>query len=142
MNWKDEAVEKLRRYPVMVNAVQTIPKELEWLTEEARSLQAVRMGTGGVRNLRAQENRLMDNLVRRQELERLHSQAQMWVELTTDAMGKLTEQERELLSLLYMQSKDVSTVCRALGVERSTLYRNRDTALKKLTLALYGALES
>ena len=142
MNWKEEAIDKLRRYPVMVSAVQTIPRELERLEMEARALQSGAAGKGPGRNLRAQENRLMDNLVRRQELLRLQDNAESWVAVTGQGLSGLNEQEQKLLRLLYVEGANVQQVCMAMGVERSSLYRQRDAALKKLTLAMYGALES
>lgn len=143
MNWKDETVERLRRYPVMRNSLQAIPRELERLAEEAQSLQGVQVGTGGGgRKNRAQENRLLDNLVRRQELEVQLHRSCGWVEDTDDALELLTPQEQKILRRLYMEDADATAVCRELGMERSSLYRYRDGALRKLTLALYGGMES
>ena len=141
MTWKEEAAEKLRKLPVMVQATELIPRELARLELEARALQS---GTGklGGRNLRAQENRLLDNMIRRRELQDLCSSAESWVAITDSALGRLTPREKTLLTRLYVEGADVVSVCRELEIERSSLYRHRDAALRKLTLALYGALES
>lgn len=141
MNWKEEAAEKLRKLPMMVQATASIPKELERLELEARMLQSGNGRQGG-RNLRAQENRLLDNLVRRRELQDLWENAESWVQVTNEAMKKLTVTEEKVLTKLYVEGADVQQVCDVLQMERSSLYRYRDAALKKLTLALYGALES
>lgn len=142
MNWKEEAVEKLRRYPAMVSAVRLIPWELKELERQAATLQAVRLGGGGVRNLRACEDRLMDNLVKRQELEQRLQQAECQVAVTDGALTAIPEPDRQLLTKLYIDKESVQGVCQSLCVDRSTLYRLRDAALKQLTLAMYGALES
>ncbi len=142
MNWKDEAVEKLRRYPVMCHCLQAIPREIALLAEESQSLQTGMAASGGGRNVRSRENRLLDNLVRRQELENQLRSAKGWVENTAGALALLEPMEQKVLRLLYMDGIDATEVCRELGVERSSLYRYRDTALRKLTLALYGAVES
>ena len=143
MNWKEEALEKLQRYPMMTLALRTIPLELERLTREARELQSVGQGIGSRnRENRAQENRMMNNLVRRQELELQLEQARLWVSVTEEGLSHLTEEERSLLEKLYIQQIQATDLCQELGVERSSLYRYRDAALKKLTLGLYGGLES
>lgn len=142
MNWKEEAIDKLRKLPAMTGALQAIPKELERLELEAKALQAGSGRGRGRPSLRAQENRLLDNLVRRQELERQQINAETWVGITQQALGRLTKQERRLLDMLYVEELDAARVCDVLQMERSSLYRHRDAALKKLTLALYGALES
>lgn len=143
MNWKEEAAEKLRKLPMMVHAAASIPKELERLELEARMLQSgSNYAERGSLNVRAQENRLLDNMIRRRELQDLQENAERWVAVTSGALGKLTETEKKVLTKLYVEGEDVQQVCQVLRVERSSLYRCRDAALKKLTLALYGTLES
>lgn len=142
MNWKEEAIARLQRYPVMLHAVQLIPRELERLELEARALQSGAGRGRGKRNLRAAENQLLDNMVRRQELEQQQMNAECWVDTTGQALMFLTDRERKLLEMLYMEGADTARVCDTLQLERSSMYRHRDAALKKLTLAMYGALES
>lgn len=135
-------MDRLRRYPAMRNSLEAIPRELERLTEEAQGIKSMRLGVVGNRTIRARENRLLDNLVRRQELEMQLHRAGGWVEDTDDALELLTAQEQKILRRLYMEEADATAVCRELGMERSSLYRYRDEALRKLTLALYGGMES
>lgn len=135
-------MERLRRYPAMRNSLEAIPRELERLTEEAQGLKSMKLGVVSSRKQRAQENRLLDNLVRRQELELQLHRSSGWVEDTDDALELLTPQEQKILRRLYMEEADATSVCRELGMERSSLYRYRDGALRKLTLALYGGMES
>ncbi len=142
MNWKEEAVEKLRRYPLMAHSAQAIPRELERLEEEAGSLRSVQFGVGGGRKLRSHEDRLLDNLAQRQELAAQLERVESWVQTTDLALEQLAPQEQKVLRLLYIEGVEASTVSRELGIERSGLYRLRDGALKKLTIAMYGGLES
>ena len=135
-------MERLRRYPAMRNSLEAIPRELERLAEEAQGIKSMRLGVVGNRTIRARENRLLDNLVRRQELELQLHRSTGWVEDTDDALELLTDQEQKILRRLYMEEADATAVCRELGMERSSLYRYRDEALRKLTLALYGGMES
>ena len=43
---------------------------------------------------------------------------------------------------IYPERGGVSRLCEELGVEQSSVYRKRDKALERFTLALYGELES
>lgn len=143
MNWKEEAVQKLRRYRLMANSAQAIPRELERLAGEARTLHAAPFGGGGAMgNMRSYEDRLLDNLTQRQELEQQLERVESWVQITQQALEQLEPREQTVLRRLYMEGAEASAVGREIGLERSSLYRLRDEALRKLTIAMYGGLES
>ena len=142
MNWKEEAMEKLRRYRLMANSAHSIPMELERLAEEAQTLRTAPFGGGSRRNLRSHEDRLLDNLTQRQALEQQLERVECWVQVTQQALEQLEPREQTILRRLYMEGMDTSAVGRELGLERSSLYRLRDEALKKLTIAMYGGIES
>lgn len=140
MNWKQETIDKLEKYRAMTHAVKSIPLELFSLNKEAQAVQSRRPRNPQAQ--KAQQERLMDLMVKRQELEQCLSNAECWTQITADAMAQLTDQERSLLTMLYIDKVDPRMVCMQKNLDRSSLYRHRDAALKKLTLALYGALES
>ena len=142
MNWKEETVERLRRYPAMANAVKSIPMQMENLALEAQSLQSMQPGRFGGGNKRAQEDRLLNIFVQQQELALALQNAQCWVEITERALRRQPERDRALLRMLYVENQPAAQICELLGMEKSSLYRHRDTALKNLTLSIYGALES
>ena len=57
------------------------------------------------------------------------------------ALGSLTEEERLVLELFYIRRRKdhVGELKQRLGYESSTIYRIKDTALKRLSERLYGA---
>lgn len=144
MNWKSEAVDKLRKYDVMCNAVRSIPVELDRLEKEARALRSVNPSKILVRSgSNRHEDALLDNIVHRQELEYALEQAQLWVQTTQQAINILCAEDRQLLQNIFIcPAGNVQQLCAQMGMEKSTLYRKRDAALQKFTLALYGVLES
>lgn len=142
MNWKEEVTNKLRRYASMAGAAKSIPLELKNLEQEACALQSAQVGRVGVRSVRAYEDRLMNILVRQQELESQLDTVENWLQFMDRALRQLPEWEQKVLDLLYIQQLSATQVCGDLGMERSSLYRCRDAALKNLTLSMYGALES
>lgn len=142
MNWKEEVIEKLRRYPAMVSAANSIPLELAGLEQEACAIQSAQLGHSGPHSVRGYEDRLLNILVRQQELEGQLSSVEGWLRMMDRALQRLPEWEKRVLELLYMEQSPSAQACQVLGMERSGLYRLRDTALRNMTMGMYGALES
>lgn len=141
MNWKDEALHKLRTYGAMRQAVINIPEELERLEQEAQSIRSVQFDSPTVRSGGQKwENAMINNLVQRQELAQNFSQAQSLVRTTDRAMKALTPEEKLVLQRLYIfpERGGLNRLCEELGVEQSSVYRKRDKALQRFTMAYYG----
>ncbi len=145
MNWKFEAVEKLKEYTARKNALLSIPEEIARLEEAACSIRAASAdatpvsGGGSTR-----EEMLLSNIVHRQELERQLSDAERWVEIVDCGLAVLPEDDRRVLELMYINRAkgNVDRLCEELGIEKPTVYRRRDTALRLFTIALYGAVDT
>jgi len=145
MNWKAEATEKLRSYETMRLAIRNLPREIERLEAEYTGIGAQRF-TGRVtaRDQRNREERMLNNIVQRQELQWSLEQAKLWMRNVTEALGALEPGEKDVLQHLYIRPLEggVEKVCQKMCLEKSSIYRKRDTALRKFTLAMYGAVES
>lgn len=142
MNWKQEAMERLQRYEPMVRSLQNIPMELARLEEDAKQLRSGRPELERIQSTPGRgESRLVDNIVLRQELKHTYEDAKLWVEITDSAISALTEEEKLVLFYLYVHPHRgaVELLCQELGVEQSSVYRKRDAALWRFTLAMYGA---
>ena len=145
MNWKTEAMEKLRRYDAMQQATRNIPEEISRLEMAARSIRSARTdGTAVKGGGSKREEMLLDNLVHRQELEWSLDQARSWLQSTERALSVLSPEEQLVLQRFYIcpERGSVQRLCGELGVEQSSIYRKRDKALHKFTIALYGTVES
>lgn len=145
MNWKAEAMEKLHRYDAMRQAVKNIPEELSRLETDATRIRSARTdGTPVKGGGNKREDMLLDNLVHRQELQWTLQQAQNWVHMTERALSTLTPEEKLILHRMYILPERgcLDRLCMELGVEQSSIYRRRDKALHRFTLALYGAVEA
>lgn len=145
MNWKSEAVERLRRYDAMNTALKNIPEELERLEYNARGIKASRFDRVPVKGgISTREDALLTNMVQRQELEWSMQQAKLWLSTTDRALSALSSEDRLVLHRMYISRErgGVDRLCGELGCEQSTIYRRRDKALYRFTLALYGFSES
>ncbi len=142
MNWKNEAIERLSRYTAMTQAMENIPLELVRLKQDAVKLRGCRPdripggGTPG-----PGDDALLGNLVKREELNVAYKNAKLWVATTEKALSVLTDEERTILTRMYVTPEKgvVNALCEALGLEQSSIYRKRDQALYRFTIALYGA---
>lgn len=141
MNWKEEAVQRLSDYRLMRNSVNSIRREIKRL-----EMEAVSMGSPAMNKLRPvsgssqADDRMLNNLVRRQELADSMEQAELWVSATDQALSCLDPQEKLLLDRMFIRADwgNVTDIAQELGLERSTVYRRKDEALRKFTIALYG----
>ena len=135
-------MERLGRYTLVQRSLDTIPLELERLRSEA---QAIRSGLvcNGVKTSRDRGERLLNNMMQRQRLEWMLRDAEQWVQVTDLALSALEKNQRQILESLYIRKDKKATQLEAeLGMEHSTLYRHREKALERFTLALLGSLDS
>lgn len=145
MNWKTEAIEKLRRYDIMRQAMRNIPEEIERLKAEASALRSASAGNLRVRTSGGRhEDARINNIVQRQELERTLQHVRQWLNVTDRGLLALDSDERMILQRLYLypQKGAIEWLCHELGLEQSSVYRKRDQALHRFTAAIYGFLES
>lgn len=145
MNWKTEAEEKLTKLQAMRCAARNLPEEIRRLELMARSLRSAQADVTPVKGMaNRREEALLNNLVHRQELQWSLEQAQIWLQTTEQGLTALTPEERLILERLYICPEEgaVTRLCDQFYLDRASIYRKRDQALRKFTLALYGTMES
>ena len=130
MNWKQEAIEKLKNYEGKRTALENIPEEKA-------------AGGESISQVEDKEQHTC-NLVCREELKRALKQARIWVKTVDRALATLSEEERLVLRRLYIcqEKGNVDRLCEELHLEKASVYRRRDAALRQFTIALYGGLET
>ncbi len=140
MNWKKEAVEKLKHYDEMFRAACSIPEEIKALELQIYSVRSADPKKAKVRGGEGAASRLLDALVYREELKNALRRAKLWLSFTDRALEALKPDERLILRRMYVypQRGSLQRLTEELGVEQSTLYRRRDKALERFTVALYG----
>lgn len=141
MNWKLEAKEKLQSYPTRRASLSSLKNELRRLEYEAEGLKSPTLRAESVRQSpSARDDRIVDNLVQRKELERRLRETELWLGTVDGALSALTEQERLVLRRMYMEPGrgNLDKLCEELELEKSMVYRRRDGALERFTSALYG----
>lgn len=144
MDWKQEAIEKLRQYKVKQAALQEIPQDIQMLETAVQSAHGARTDKIVVKNSGSGEDALINNIVHREELAIALEQTQKWVCRMDKGLEALDEEEKIILEMLFIRpvKGNVDRLCELLCVEQASVYRRRDKALRRFTLALYGCLET
>ena len=122
MNWKNEAMERLRRYEGMLLAAKNIPIELRRLEEAAVSIRAGGIdGCAVLSGGNRQEERLLENMMNRQELTWRLRQTESWLDTMERALMSLPREERLVLERFYIRPEkgSVERLCTELGAETS-----------------------
>ena len=145
MNWKAEAVEKLKLYEAKKAALSNIPLEIERLESEMEGLRSPHSGgsapmSGG----NSRDGAYLSNIVQREELERMLKQAKMWVALVDAGLEILSQDERQILERFYVRPEKgaADRLAGDLRADVKTVYHRKDAALRRFTIALYGGTEN
>lgn len=145
MNWKREAIDKLKNYEAHKQALENIPREIKRLESAYTGLRSASTdsapvsGGGGTR-----EDCVLSNIVLRDELKRRLKEARLWTAQVDKALAVLGEEEKLVLDRFYIHRAKgaVEALCESLSLEKSAVYDRRDKALRHFTLALYGVTET
>lgn len=145
MNWKFEAIEKLKEYTARKNAITSIPEEIKRLEEDAQRIRSASTDATPVKGGGStREDMLLDNIVHREELQRRLSDALRWIDIVDAGLAVLSDEDRLVLDRFYIHPMrgNVDRLRSELGLEdERSVYKRKDKALRKFTIALYGTCE-
>lgn len=144
MNWKFEAIEKLKQYEAKKYSLKSIPVEIARLESAMQSIRsATADGTPVKGGGSGREDMMLSNIVHREELGRSLEQAQKWVALVDAGLEILSAEERLILDRFYINPAkgNVDRLCGELVIEKSQVYAKKDSALHHFTISLYGCSE-
>lgn len=142
MNWKTEAIDKLNQYEAKRKALDSIPYEIIRLEKDACKIRSASFdGTPVKGGGNRREDVLLNNIVLRQELEENLEEVKLWLDNVENALSVLNSEEQQILDRFYMNpEKDAANrLAGDLFMDVKTVYRRKDAALRKFTIALYGA---
>lgn len=145
MNWKREAIDKLKNYEAHREVLASIPKEIKRLELAYTGIRGAATDSTPVSGgTSTREDVMLSNIVQRDELKRRLKEARLWVSQVDGALGVLDDEERRVLDLFFIHPVKgaVERLCEQLNCERATAYRKRESALRRFTIALYGVTET
>lgn len=145
MDWRPIAKDRLRYHLVKKNGLESVRAEIRILESELYKIQsATNDGTPVRGGGNKQNDRFVSIFVHCEELKNNYNLTKSIVDRVDGALDQLTVEERKILEQLYMNPSkgNVLRLCEELNIEQATVYRWRDAALKRFTIALYGITES
>ena len=145
MNWKFEAVEKLRLYEAKKQSLASIPEEIRFTESMMHSIRSASAdGTPVSGGGSGREDMLLSNIVKREEMERTLEQAKIWVQLVEAGLEVLNDEDRLILNRFFMHPEKGAAdwLASALNLDVKTVYKRKDAALRRFTICLYGGVES
>lgn len=143
-NWQRNAITDLREYEQVQQSLINIPQEIGTLEMAMTALRGVNFdktpvegGTSGY------ESRLIDNIDRRERLKINLEIARAKVQRIGRGLAALSENEALVLHRFYIQREHgyMDRLCNELGYEKSQIYRIKEAALHKFTLAMFGIVD-
>lgn len=136
-DWKNEAIDKLKQYEAKRRSLVLIPREVEQLESELASLKKSPADA-------EEGNRVLDCTAQRAELLMNLKRAHLWVADVSAALDALNQDDRRLLERFYIDGKSgaATELAAEFIADIKTIYRRKDNALRKFTIALYGCTES
>lgn len=145
MNCLKEAEYKLRDYEAKKNAVIATAEQISMLEAESTCVRSANTdGTPVQGGGNCREDAMLNNIAARMELKAAHDSAEAWLRIIDGALAILSDEERLILDRFYInrQKGHIERLMDELHIEQTHVYRRKDAALRKFTLALYGVTET
>ena len=144
--WKFKAIDKLKGYAAQKAALTSLPEDIARLESEAYSIKsATADGTPVKGGGSGREDRLLSNIVQREEHKMMLERAQKSVSGIERGLAVLDKDERKILERMYIYP-EVGAVQRIMDdlclAETSSAYKRINKALLRFTVAMYGGTES
>lgn len=144
--WKFKAIDKLKCYAAQKASLTSLPDEIARLESEAYSIKsATADGTPVKGGGSGREDRLLSNIVQREEHKAMLERAQKSVSGIERGLAVLDKDERKILERMYI-NQEIGAVQRLMDeyglLETSGMYKRINKALLHFTVAMYGATES
>ena len=144
MDWYIFSIKRLREYEMRKQSLDNIKEQISILESQFTGLKAATAdGTPTGDNENRREDMLIHNISKREELKNNYKLVFRDISITENGLKALTEEERRILFVFFIerQKNYVERLCEELFISKTELYRRKDEALKKFTMAGYGILE-
>ena len=143
--WKFKAIDKLRDHTLKQAALINLPDEIRRLEIEAQSIKSATTDGDPVKDGgNGREDRLINNIVMREELKLMLSMARLSVDMVDRGLSPLDQDDKYILNEMYINKTSGSKerlMSKFSLAEESSLYKRTNKALLRFTIAMYGLTE-
>lgn len=144
MSQLKDTIQRLRNLDAQRDALTNIPDRIKILELEHEGLKATQTDgisvSGG--NDNRQEEAMLNNILKRQNLSRDYERTSMDVAQLEAALDKLSPTDRTVLEVFFVSRPRnyMDVLCEELHCEVAHVYRTKDKALLELTRRLCGQI--
>lgn len=145
MNYQREMVDRLRIYAARKKSLDFTAQEIRRIDSMMTSIQsATKDGTPVSGGTNQREDRLINCIMEKVELENLRKDTEAWIKNMDKALSTLETDDYRILDVLYIHPVigGIEKLCSYFGtVDPSTIYRRKNRIIRQLTYIFYGAVE-
>ena len=137
-------MQDLREYMAIKDSLVSIPEEMKALEIDMQLVRGTSYDKSPVQGgASGREDRLIDYIDKKGRLAENLRAATVRVRRIERGLEGLTDNERLVLHRFFISREHghVDRLCEELGYEERTIYRIKDSALKKFTLSMFGVID-
>lgn len=144
MNWRDEAIKNLKDYRAKCAALENLRDDIRECEEALGSIRAADPDCVRVKSSNVPNDSFLNSLTMRVELTESYLRAKAWVAKMDKAFSVLSREDITLLERMYIypEPKAVDRIAGDLQIDVKTVYRRKDAALARFTIARFGNIEN
>ena len=143
MDWQKEAINDLRKYLSRKNSIDSMTEKIKSLEERAQRFGGTSNSTPVQGGGNKSEDTLINCIAEKIRLEENLEIAKRFVSTVERGLNYLSSDELTVLNLFYINrpTNHIERACDALHCEKSTVYRIKDSALYRFTVAMYAIID-
>ena len=144
MDWKKAAEDDLKLYNLRMLSLDNISERIATLKASKEGVKACVTDKVPVKGGQSKYEEMLINCI--VEIERLsldYEVTERLIKLTERGLSVLDDEEREVLESFYISGSErcLDVLRERLGYEKSQIYRIKDRALQKYTVACFGVTQ-
>lgn len=142
VNWQKVTIDDLRKLEALKNSLNLIQEKRAALELQAGAVRSSMRSTEAVSGSGANkaEDKMVDNIIEKERLGDNYTATVRLIRRVEKGLELLSDTERKILDRFYIHRipDHVDRLCEELGYEKTRVYEMKETALRKLTYAMYG----
>lgn len=141
MKWQDIATQDLKKYRYQKESLTNLLEKISILRLQYESVRCNVLDGEIVKgNGKRTEDFLLDNITQRKRLSLTYQASRRLVRLIERGLESLSDTDRLVLDAFYINKPEnhIEFLIETLQYERAQIYRIKDEALYKFTIAMYG----
>lgn len=142
VNWQKVTIDDLRKLEALKNSLNSIQEKRAALELQAGAVRSSMRSTEAVSGSGANkaEDKMVDNIIEKERLGDNYTATVRLIRRVEKGLELLSDAERKILDRFYIHRipDHVDRLCEELGYEKTRVYEMKETALRKLTYAMYG----